>query len=102
MSILSKEELMELNYIMLGKGAPVDIDGVGYNKIDYAKMAYLCGKSNISDNEAYVLSSVLLKYTNTQLSHKADRIKETVQHYQKAYQNDFTNHKKQKEWSSRA
>ena len=75
---------MELNYIMLGKGAPVDIDGVGYNKIDYAKMAYLCGKSNISDNEAYVLSSVLLKYTNTQLSHKADRIKETVQHYQKS------------------
>lgn len=24
MSILSKEELMELNYIMLGKGAPVE------------------------------------------------------------------------------
>lgn len=83
MSILSKIELMDINRRMLGKGAPVDIDGVGYNKIDYAKMVWMSSKSDITDNEAYVLSTVLLKYTNTQLSHKSDDIKETIQHYQK-------------------
>ena len=37
-NILSKQELMDTNLIMLGKGAPVDIDGIGYNKVDYSKM----------------------------------------------------------------
>ena len=27
-SILSKQELMDTNLIMLGKGAPIDIDGI--------------------------------------------------------------------------
>lgn len=80
---LSKTELMDINLRMLGQGAPVDIDGVGYNKVDYAKMAWLSNQTEITDNEAYVLATVLLKYTGTQLLHKADEIKETVQHYQK-------------------
>lgn len=80
---LSKTELMDINLRMLGQGAPVDIDGVGYNKVDYAKMAWLSNQTEITDNEAYVLATVLLKYTNTQLRHKADEIKETVQYYQK-------------------
>ena len=83
MSILTKQEMNNINLAMLGQGAPVDIDGVGYNKVDYGKMAYLSGKTDLTDNEAYVLATVLLKYSNTQLSHMADRIKETIQHYQK-------------------
>ena len=83
MSILSKNELMSINLRMLGKGAPIDIDGVGYNKVDYAKMAWLSNNTELTDNEAYVLSTVLLKYTNTQLLHKSKEIKETVQHYQR-------------------
>lgn len=83
MSILTKQEMNNINLAMLGQGAPVDIDGVGYNKVDYGKMAYLSGKTDLTDSEAYVLATVLLKYSNTQLSHMADRIKETIQHYQK-------------------
>ena len=74
---------MSINLRMLGKGAPIDIDGVGYNKVDYAKMAWLSNNTELTDNEAYVLSTVLLKYTNTQLLHKSKEIKETVQHYQR-------------------
>lgn len=83
MNTLSKKELMDINLRMLGKGAPIELDGVGYNKVDYAKMAWLSNNTDLTDNEAYVLATVLLKYTHTQLLHKADEIKATVQHYQK-------------------
>lgn len=82
MSIMTKQELMNINMTMLGKGSPIDIDGVGYNKIDYSKMAYLSTKSTLTDNEAYVLATALIKYSNTQLTHISDSIKETVAYYQ--------------------
>ena len=40
MSVLTKKELMELNIAMLGEGAPIDLDGVGYNKPDFMAMEY--------------------------------------------------------------
>lgn len=83
MSIISKETLMEYNLIMLGKGAPIEIDNTGYNKVDYSKMAYLSTQSDITDSEAYVLSTVLMKYSKTQLTSIATELKETVEHYQK-------------------
>ena len=52
-NVLSKEHLMNLNNVMLGLGAPVEIDGKGYNQVDYGKMYYLSSKSEISDNEAF-------------------------------------------------
>lgn len=102
-SILSKQELMDTNLTMLGKGAPIDIDGIGYNKVDYSKMFYLSTKSDLTDNEAYVLSSVLLKYTATQLVHIADRIKATISHYQKLVKEikvvDFNKNSIQLSWN---
>ena len=83
MSIMTKQELMDINMTMLGKGAPIAVDDIGYNKVDYTKMVYLSTKDTLTDNEAYVLSTALVKYTSTQLVHLADRIKETVAHYQK-------------------
>lgn len=101
--ILTKQELMSLNLNMLGKGAPIDLDGVGYNKIDYSKMVYLSSKTDLTDNEAYVLASVLLKYTKTQLSSKAEEIKETIAHYQKTVKEvkvvDFNKNSIQLSWS---
>jgi len=82
--IIEKSMLMSYNLKMLGKGAPVTIDGVGYNQVDYGKMAYLSAKSEITDSEAYVLSSVLLKYSNTQLTSISGDLKETIEHYRKA------------------
>ena len=102
-SILSKQELMDTNLIMLGKGAPIDIDGIGYNKVDYSKMAYLSTKSDLTDSEAYVLSSVLLKYTTTQLVHIAAEIKATIAHYQKLVKEvkvvDFNRNSIQLSWN---
>lgn len=102
-SILSKQELMDTNLIMLGKGAPIDIDGIGYNKVDYSKMAYLSTKSDLTDSEAYVLSSVLLKYTATQLVHIADEVKATINHYQKLVKEvkvvDFNKNSIQLSWN---
>ena len=82
-NVLSKEHLMNLNNVMLGLGAPVEIDGKGYNQVDYGKMYYLSSKSEISDNEAFVLASTLWKYTNTQLAQRKDQIKATMDYYQK-------------------
>lgn len=87
MSILSKDELLDLNLTMLGRGAPIEIDGTGYNKFDYSKMAFMASKTDISDNEAFILASVLQKYTKTQLTSYADSIKETIQHYQAQVKN---------------
>lgn len=102
-NILSKQELMDTNLIMLGKGAPVDIDGIGYNKVDYSKMAYLSTKSDLTDSEAYVLSSVLLKYTSTQLVHIAAEVKATIAHYQKLVKEvkvvDFNKNSIQLSWN---
>lgn len=83
MSILTKQELSEINLIMLGQGAPVDIDNTGYNKFDYGAMASLSSKTTLTDNEAYAMVTVFNRYINTQLSHWADRIKETIKYYQK-------------------
>lgn len=83
MSILTKQEISDINLMMLGQGAPVDIDNTGYNKMDYGTMASLSGKLDLTDNEAYVMATVFQRYSNTQLSHLSDRIKETIQHYQK-------------------
>lgn len=85
MSVLTKSELMDLNKLMLGLGAPFVLDGVGYNKVDYSKMFYLSSKSNLTDEEAYAVSLSLLKYKNTQLSGRSNDINETVQHYNKMF-----------------
>ena len=76
---LSNNELYNLNRRMLNLGAPVDIDGVGYNKIDFGKMIYLADKTpeSYTDFDAYRICDCLFNYKNTQLKDYADRINET-------------------------
>ena len=78
MSILTKETLMELNNRMLGLGAPTEIDNVGYNKIDYVRMYTISTVAELTDFDAYLISTALIKYTNTQLTHLSGDIKETA------------------------
>ena len=84
MSVLTKKELSELNITMLGKGAPVVIDGSGYNKIDYANLEYLAYKSELTDYEAIKISKSLVRYTNTQLSSYKDDLLETIKFFEKS------------------
>lgn len=82
MAILTKQEMNNINLAMLGQGAPVDIDGVGYNKYDFAKMESLANK-DLTDYEAYKVATTLLKYSKTQLVNLADKITATIAYYQK-------------------
>lgn len=102
MSVLTKQEMSSINLSMLGKGMPVAIDNTGYNKFDYVKMVVLAEKSELSDLDAYELALTLRNYVNTQLSHLADRIRQTVQFYQNLVKQvkvlEFTPSKVKLEW----
>lgn len=82
MSVLTKKEMSTINHNMLGMGAPVEIDNLGYNQVDFSSMSSLSGKDELSDYDAYKLSNTLLHYVNTQLVSIADDIKETAQYYE--------------------
>ena len=76
---LSRTELYDINRRMLNLGAPVDIDGVGYNKIDFGRMVYLADKTpeSYTEFDLYKICDCLANYKNTQLKDYADRIEET-------------------------
>lgn len=80
--MLSKEHLQQLNRYMLGLGAPVERDDVGYSKPDYALMEGI-GRFNkeISDEMAYAIADRLAHYKNTQLKYLAEGIEKTVDYY---------------------
>lgn len=76
---LTNTELYNLNRRMLNLGAPVDIDGVGYNKIDFGRMIPLADKApeSYTEFDMYRICDCLFNYKNTQLKDYADRIVET-------------------------
>lgn len=76
---LSNTELYNLNRRMLNLGAPIDIDGVGYNKIDFGRMIPLADKApeSYTEFDMYRICDCLFNYKNTQLKDYADRIVET-------------------------
>lgn len=76
----TKEQLLELNSEMLHRGAPDVDDGVGYNKPDYHVGGNLGGL--LTDAQAYILASTLLKYCKTQGIADAEYMMDTMRHYQ--------------------
>lgn len=79
--VFTKEELIALNERMLGRGAPVQEDGIGYNKADYGACAnYFYG---MSDAQLSDLSKRLVKYCKTQLELDKEDMKATHEHYLK-------------------
>ena len=98
--MLNKDKLQELNRYMVGLGAPIEKDGVGYNKPDYIHMEGLARYTGtIDDSMAYTIAEYLSHYKNTQLSEIANDIDETVDHYKelvgsvKDYKNIARTHK---------
>lgn len=77
--ILSVDELLKLNEMMVGRGMPNRDDGVGYNKADYSICStYFYG---LSDSQIADLAKRLVKYSNTQLNIDKDIMKNTSEHY---------------------
>lgn len=77
--MFTKEELLAFNEVLLGRGAPNEEDGVGYNKADFgACSTYFYG---LSDAQYADLAKRLVKYCNTQLNVDKELMKETAKHY---------------------
>lgn len=64
---MNTKELIDLNNTMLGLGAPVVIDGQGYNKVDYQRCYPLSQKDKLSKADELVILNSLHRYVNTQL-----------------------------------
>ncbi len=70
------EYLQKLNRAMLGLGAPVERDNVGYNQPDYIIMNHI-GKMDtetLAWKELYSICQALGHYTNTQLAGEKEKI----------------------------
>lgn len=80
--ILEKEKLQEINRYMLGLGAPVERDNVGYNRPDFGLMEGLGRyRHALNDEMAYAVAERLLNYRNTQLEDLSSDLEETVKYY---------------------
>lgn len=80
--ILDRNKLQELNRYMLGLGAPVERDNVGYNKPDFGLMEGLARFiPSLDDKMAYAVAERLSHYKTTQLSDMKEDLEETVNYY---------------------
>ena len=77
--ILTVEELLALNEMMLGRGVPNQEDGVGYNKADYGACANYW--NGLSDAQVADLAKRLVKYSQTQLNLDKQMMTDTAEHY---------------------
>lgn len=80
--VLNEQEIRNLNWTMLGLGAPVDRDDQGYNKPDFVRMEpygrYLCG---MNAGHLYFILEALSHYKNTQLYAEAANIEDSLAYY---------------------
>ena len=76
--ILSDNKLQEINASMLGLGAPIEIDGQGYNKMHFEVMKSLYGTSHLTDKQKMAMIRIMLVYGKTQLTRYSDDLKETL------------------------
>lgn len=80
--VLDRNKLQELNRYMLGLGAPVERDNVGYNKPDFGLMEGLARFiPALDDKMAYAVAERLSHYKTTQLSDMKEDLEETVNYY---------------------
>ncbi len=80
--MLSVQQIQNMNVAMLGLGAPIEKDGQGYNKPDFARMEMIGMLSaELTLEEAYVALSTLQRYRNTQLKTYKEEIEATLEAY---------------------
>lgn len=84
--IFTIDELLSLNDMMLGRGKPMQDDGVGYNKADYGVCSnYFFG---VSDAQVADLAKRLVKYSVTQLNIDKQLMQETSEYYRNLLTDD--------------
>jgi len=88
--MLTTTQIQDINRTMLGLGAPVEKDGVGYNKPDFSLMEGIGYLSNLDEIEALTVIETLNDYKNTQLRHYKDEIEETLKYYQDMLKSQFS------------
>lgn len=77
---LSISKLQEINEAMLGLGAPIEIDGQGYNKVHFDYMRQLYWENqNVTKNQQIAMVRTMLNYSNTQLAKYKSDLKETLE-----------------------
>lgn len=78
--MLTNTQLLELNSAMLNLGAPVAIDGQGYNQVDFSIMYKFStySESELSNTDRYKIAYALSKYKNTQLTSYIKELEDTV------------------------
>ena len=81
MNIYTQEELVEYNNMMLGRGAPTERDGVGYNRPDYGVCINYF--DSLTPSQVLDLAQRLYKYLNTQLSIDKEKLMNTIEYYKK-------------------
>jgi len=78
--IITIDQLAEINSFMLGRGAPIERDNIGYNKPDYSVCCHIY--HGMSYQQAQNICERLQKYTNTQLHHiSLTDLRESEEHY---------------------
>lgn len=90
MSILTPQEVADINMKMIGRGIPDQKDDLGYNKPDYNKMFFI-GMLNADRTLEETLLSLetMEKYTKRQLADERDDILESIEHYQKLFDEKY-------------
>lgn len=83
MAVLTRNQIHQFNRKMLGLGAPIVIDGVGYNKFDFGKMADFADRNpdDFTDKQVWYIALTLGHYKNTQLAEYKEDIEETLAYY---------------------
>ena len=86
MAIMTRSMVNDLNNKMLGLGAPIVIDGQGYNKPDYVKMIDFSNRdfNRLTDRQIWFVAITLGKYKNTQLTAYKVDLEETIDYYSNA------------------
>lgn len=87
--MLERRLLEDVNGVMLGRGAPLERDNIGYNVPDYNKLSSIW--NGATNNDLYEIASRLLKYYDTQLAEFVDFNKEeliqSIDHYKNLSEN---------------
>ena len=85
--VFSIDDLLTMNTMLLGRGAPNQEDGIGYNKADFgACVNYYEG---LSDAQVADLAKRLVKYSKTQLHIDRDLMKATAEYYMMKVTGEF-------------
>lgn len=76
--IMTHEDILKIGRSMLGLGAPIQRDNVGFNRIDFQRMEFLKDTNQLTTKQCLFVVKALRKYKKTQLVDYASDIEDTI------------------------